>query len=870
MIKFISSILEDLGFKSPKSLKDSATINEVNKLFARVPIDKYFGVSSYDKESGIFIIEHKDEVFAGILIEVPVLSGIGVDSVRDLEKQIYNNPAIPENSIIQWTLYASPNIESITDSYESLKSKDDSIELVKIYTDWLKKKTSENILNGWNASVRNFTLLFSLKIKMNSLKDFFDGEKVSLIKNLKENLIISLKNIFGGAFEIDDKIYLLLLRSILNPYYKDIDALSYIENGNRLSLKQDQELRNHLIDKSTIIYVGEDFLKFVNNGRASFSMIYGLQPGYRGVPENLKIETLFEMIGSYFRIDNLNIDSPFLLTVNLQKMNSKEKAKIQNEAEIMLKQKNFSAINPKIEERQNDYVIAVRSIEEGRSLWKMSMFYYIYGKSTIEEIRNTGKTLKMMTSRLGLTFEPEILPTVWLYACLPLEVQTEHFNRKYERSTIIFDGNCPVINPIVGDWKGTKTPTIPLLSRRGQLMFFDLFDSDGGYSAAILAPTGRGKSFLTNHIIFNYLSRPDSLVRVVDVGDSYWGLSQLFNGTYIAPSPTEKIVLNPFYGIKNLDEEINNLTNLVLALSRVTETVRDHERNLVQKSIIEAYNQSQDSNFGLNEVVEKMIEIARDRNDPELMRFAELGFVQFVEGGTYDYMFNGEPNISLDNKFVVLEMKGMKDDKVLLRSIILAFFQLVNREIYLSPEKRSLRKIVIWDEWWRAANEGKFILDFTFGAVKEYRKFNAGMVLVTQNFADFFESMLPEMTKNIYMNLEYVISLQQPTEEWIRLKNDSTVLISDFELDVLSTIKTEKGRYSEMFIMRRSGGRGIGRLVVPPFYRWIYTTDATEVSVRSYFMKEYGNIKKAIEKCIEWEEKGRKLELINGKATPLI
>jgi len=184
--------------------------------------------------------------------------------------------------------------------------------------------------------------------------------------------------------------------------------------------------------------------------------------------------------------------------------------------------------------------------------------------------------------------------------------------------------------------------------------------------------------------------------------------------------------------------------------------------------------------------------------------------------------------------------------------------QLINREVYYNQEKRAWKKVVLWDEWHRAsANE--FILDFSFRAIKEYRKFNASMILVTQNFGDFFESMIPEKTKNIYLNLEYIISLYQTPEEWKRLKSDNELTLSDFEIEVLETVYTVKGKYSEVFIVRRSGGRGIAKLVLPPAFIWLYTTSAEEVAVREYFIKQKnGNIEQAIDDCILWAKNGKK------------
>ena len=60
--------------------------------------------------------------------------------------------------------------------------------------------------------------------------------------------------------------------------------------------------------------------------------------------------------------------------------------------------------------------------------------------------------------------------------------------------------------PVMADWKGTGSPVLTLLSRNGQLMNVDLFDSDTNYSALVAAESGSGKSFFVNFVVSNYAS----------------------------------------------------------------------------------------------------------------------------------------------------------------------------------------------------------------------------------------------------------------------------------------------------------------------------------------------------------------------------
>ena len=849
----LSKLKSLLGLNN-KEYSEAVTRDELESLFYRVPLDKYLFPLSYDSKSTYFILEDN---YIALFYEVPVLTGLSDKVIFDLEKSLYSAPYLPDGTIIQVLMWAYPYLDlGRLRQYVSLKSPN-YLSMVEEYVKWVREKTKETIYDDFPALIRDFKSFFVIKIPLSSMEDLLNPSKMEVFNNIRVNLDATFNAIFeGGVNKLDGRDYLFYARLLMNPYYKEEEAIRFADETAKrtgLDLEDGRFLKDHVIDRGTIYYVGHDYIR-INN---YYGMVYGVQPGYRGFPQEIPFSFLYEYLGSYMRQDYLNIGCPFVFSLVAQKIDEKERSKIKSEAEVMLKQKAFTALNPRLEERQIDYIEAVRGIETGRIMWKVSMYYYLYSDKGLDYVRSVGRALQGMMKKQLFDFQPEVLPLQFFLTCVPFQVTDEHFSKALERFTYAFDGNLALLTPVVADFKGTKTATIPLISRRGQFMAFDLFDSDGGYSAAIIAPTGRGKSFLSNHILFNYLTQDETLVRVIDVGDSYKGLNRLFKGTYIEVNPEDRICLNPFWNIKDLEAEIPDLTNLLLAMVRFEEKVRDVERSFVQKAIKETYEMMQGEPFSLNDVVETMIRLAKERGDEELLSFAELGYSPYVEGGHLDYMFNGPPNVDLSNRFIVFELKSVLNDPALMRLVLLAFFQLVSREVYFSQEKRRWKKVILWDEWHRASSSD-YILDFSFRAIKEYRKFNASMILVTQNFGDFFNSPIPEKTKNIYSNLEYILSLYQTPEEWQRLKEDNEMLLSDFEIEVLKTVNTVKGKYSEIFINRRSGGRGIGRLILPPYYRWIYTTSADEVVVREYFIKKFGDIHKAVLACIEWEKQGKK------------
>jgi conjugal transfer ATP-binding protein TraC len=105
--------------------------------------------------------------------------------------------------------------------------------------------------------------------------------------------------------------------------------------------------------------------------------------------------------------------------------------------------------------------------------------------------------------------------------------------------------------PLQSDWKGNGEPVIPLISRRGQLQFIDIFHNpSGGFSATVSAATGAGKSFFVNELIMSYLGI-GSRVWVIDVGRSYEKLCSFVGGDFIVFERESKTCINPFSKIQD-------------------------------------------------------------------------------------------------------------------------------------------------------------------------------------------------------------------------------------------------------------------------------------------------------------------------------
>jgi conjugal transfer ATP-binding protein TraC len=401
------------------------------------------------------------------------------------------------------------------------------------------------------------------------------------------------------------------------------------------------------------------------------------------------------------------------------------------------------------------------------------------------------------------------------------------------------------------DWKGSGTPVIPLISRRGQLMFIDLWDTNGGMNASVVGPMGQGKSFFVNHIIFNYITLPKSIIRVIDVGASYLGIAKLFGGDFIEPDFSHPICVNPFSNVVDLNQEISQLVGIVDRMIKPTSACTDTERGLIQLAIRNSFEKyGNDTNITI--VRDEILQIAKDAQDIEFKKLADYNLLPWAKGGQYEKFFDGKSEIDFTNRLIVFELGKIKEDTTLTNILLMTIFHHINKEIYYGDRSdRTIKKLVIWDEAWRFTSN-ELVLPFIEMGSREYRKFGGSLVFITQSVSDLQKN---DTTKTIKRNSEYLFVFYQKPEEWERIVKDDELYISEYEKNLYrDTLHTVKGAYSEVLVIS-SRGKGIGRLLMPPELYWLYTTDAAEVGIRQRFIdEENGDVLKAVQRCIEYKK----------------
>lgn len=110
-----------------------------------------------------------------------------------------------------------------------------------------------------------------------------------------------------------------------------------------------------------------------------------------------------------------------------------------------------------------------------------------------------------------------------------------------------------------------------------------------------IGPSGSGKSFHMNSVVRQLLEQ-DTDVVMVDTGDSYEGICDYFQGTYITYSKEKPISMNPFKITRveydeNFGEKKNFLKSLVFLIFKGNEPPSKIEDKIINQTIVEYYEE---------------------------------------------------------------------------------------------------------------------------------------------------------------------------------------------------------------------------------------------------------------------------------------
>jgi len=433
--------------------------------------------------------------------------------------------------------------------------------------------------------------------------------------------------------------------------------------------------------------------------------------------------------------------------------------------------------------------------------------------------------------------------------CLPFGAERSAIADLKRYRTLATRHAIPLL-PLFGDWAGTGTPTLNFVSRNGEHMSVSLFDTTGNYNLCIAAESGKGKSFLTNEIIVSYLTE-GAQIWAIDVGRSYENLCEVLEGDFVKFTQASGICMNPFEIVQSFEEEADMLAGLVSQMAAPTEKLTDFQTAGLKRILKNLWTEKAQA-MSVDDIAKHLC----SEDDQRLKDVGEQLF-PFTTRGEYGRYFNGHNNARFRNDFTVLELEELKGRKHLQQVVLLQLIYQIQQEMYLGERNRP--KIVIIDEAWDLLTEGD-VAKFMEHGYRRFRKYGGAAVTITQSVNDLYRNAagraIVENSANMYL-------LGQKAEVIEGMKQDRRLPLFDGGYELLKTVHTLPGAYSEIFFITEMGS-GIGRLIVDPFKRILFSTKPEDVQALKTLRRQGLSLGDAVQQLLD-SRKPKEREAFYGK-----
>lgn len=684
-----------------------------------------------------------------------------------------------------------------------------------------------------------------------------DHVKLSIKKvtEIKKQIVATLTVVGVSNKVMNAEGLIRFLDSVFNADFGSTDVSK--KKWNRFD-----PIRDQIIAHDTDIVVEDDLLK-LRNGQAelkTFSVV--------NYPPEWTLSQMSELIGDMFR-DTRQFPFPFIMHygVHIHKQ-SNDVAKIAMKASMVERQL-CSPIGkhiPNIEREHAELQYAQNCLNKGERLVKTQFNIILF--SPKEEMSSAEQTLRTMFSSMLFRVESNLgtqlhsllttLPLAWHKDTI---AALEEFKKL--RTTISVESANLV--PQQAEWKGTKTPAMLFGGRKGQVIKFCPFDNtSGNYNVTVVGRSGAGKSVFMQELMASTIGL-GGRVFVLDVGRSFEKTCYMLGGQFIEFSAKKNdvadidrsdadgtlqsnrvqgssLVLNPFSALdpenqEAVEDTLAMLKSVIQMMAAPINGVDDKGAALLEQATNEAFKKNKNKTT-ITDIADFLLSL----NDDQAKDLGQMLY-PYTAAGVHGKYFNGESNVNLDNNLIVIELEELKEKKDLQSVVVQMMVINITNKMFLGDRKTPFN--IVFDEAWdmlRAKQSEVFIETLA----RRLRKYKGSLVVGTQSVNDFYSCAGAQAA---WDNSDWNCFLSQKEESIAQLKNSKRILLDEQKEKVITSVKTEQGKYAEVLI-NGADGYAVGKLLLDPFSGLLFSTKAEDYAAVQELRKQGFGVTEAVERIL--------------------
>ncbi|MRV70575.1 type IV secretion system protein TraC [Duganella sp. FT92W] len=757
----------------------------------------------------------------GFALEVMPQSGAD-EAMVEVLASLYVN--CPPSTGIQIQLFGSPHVYRQLKEYANLRAEDaDQYEnslrlgrpvrneglyrkLARQRVGYLHRGAHNSLTPGFHLAVRDFRLMLSISIDGNP----DDHARCQEVLALRQSVISTLNaaSLPNKVCNADDLIN--WCAPFANP-----DRMSQTDTAT-MKYDKGREVRDQIVDFDTIQDAEPACLLLSKPGETD--VLEARFFSVKSYPEDYRLWQMGALIGDLMQ-PALQYKAPFLISLGVFILDPETTKTVIDANHVRATQNaksKMAEVMPDVERKKRDWKAAADASDKGGML--VSLYHRVAVFTKPSEAASACEAVKAIWRANGFTLNADVfMHRQSLISCLPMTLSRSFHSdlKKMKRVTRKSIANAIHMGPLIAEWRGTATPTLLFLGRRGQLTTIDLFDNElGNPNFALAGTTGSGKSTLLQEIAWSYRASM-AQVWMLDMGRSFEKLCTKAKGTHIDFEPSSKIIINPFTKVIDLNEDMDMLVAATAKMCSRQHTLEEVQYKAISKMIAILWNK-----YGQDMTITALQRAFVTGSIPDLelkndQRIRDLAIMlsPFAKGGQYERFFEGKNNIDLTNQLVVIESEHLKR-KVDLQVVvnILLLYQITG-QMYLT---RNTRKLLIVDEIkQQLADTGRD--DPTLALVLEEasrraRKYGGALGTATQDGDDYYGSVQMQAAFNCS---DWLFLLRQKQESIESLASKKKLCIDETKKHLLASLRKEDGAYAEMYISSPIG-EGVVRLVLDP------------------------------------------------------
>ena len=800
------------------------TLSTARSLTDRTSFSSLLSYRDID-ERNFMHLDNGIEPAVGFTLAINPMMIAGVDAESQLEAVFL---ACPADTIVQIGSICTPQVEGFVDVWTKARLEKNTNPLLRQIAMqrrefMLKTSVGPSMLPESRMHPRMMQWYMSVRVPFKGeltdkaeLNTFFKS-----VEDLRNTIQGALRSIGIGSDPVEEDALKFLLRELLNPQLAPQERLAF--NATDVPLHRD------IVDPNSKITVGHEGTLLFSSGEEEPSVAVACITT-DAAPKALTLPMMAGVLGAPESPDD-RITCPYWAYTNVHVLDA-ESSKDRLQATLGMLNKQTMSESPwyrsmmgHLFDRRDVTNAVLKQTSSGHRLVRAYAGINIY--CPLDELKGQTEYVKGLWRRAGFRVSEEKFISLPVFiASLPLQynAQMETASKGLQRAWLMTSLNAASLAMIQGDWRGTGAQNGgPLfVSRKGQLATFDLLKTQINYNFVVIAASGSGKSFLTNEIVCDFLSK-GGIARIIDVGRSYHRFCTRVGGQNIVFSPDSPVSLNPFSGIytqEDLNEMMPMLKDLLRLMAYPLTAEADtpaFQYQILEKAIQEAWLKRKD-NAELIDVYEWLL----GYDDPQL-RTRDLAVqLEPYAAGRYKRWFSGPRTVSFDNPMVVIELEELKQDTNLQAVVLQLMIHQVTKEMYLSDRK--IPKLLAIDEAWDLLGNvktGKFI-ETSF---RRARKYNGIAGVITQSFEDFEKS---EAARAAIENAAWQFVLYQRPESLEFAVTNKRIVGGQSTVDLLRTVRSGKG-YSEVFV-RGEAGAGLYRFISDRHTYYTFTTNPADIN----------------------------------------